>query len=204
MKSSGSSGSTEVDYSGFFNRISSYSAPDNYVSNPSYYDDYFSYNTSNSSSGTANPVHNTDDTEAMRQAEGGENGGGFDDRFSNSEKTALGLAATGGSVHVTTELIKRLSGTVNNADIVNFGKSVTKKFGLVEVGLTIYSVSSDGTLTAGDGARILLSGATFIPYVGWAYGAVDIGVLLVTGTSLTDRVGDFVDEHWDTDPIRLY
>ena len=204
MIGSGSSGSTEVDYSGFFNSISSYSAPDNYVSNPSYYDDYYSYNTNTSSSGTANPVQNINGTEAMKQAEGGENGRGLDDRFSNSEKAALGLAVTGGSVHVTTELIKRLSGTVKNADIVDFGNSVTKKFGLVGVGLTIYSVSSDGTLTAGDGARILLSGATFIPYVGWAYGAVDIGVLLMTGTSLTDRVGVFVDEHWDTDPIRLY
>ncbi len=76
MKSSRSSGSTEVDYSGFFNRISSYYAPDNYVSNPSYYDDYFSYYTSNSSSGTANPVHNTDGTEAMKMTERGEDGGG--------------------------------------------------------------------------------------------------------------------------------
>ncbi len=74
MKSSGSSGSTEVDYSGFFNRISSYSAPDNYVSNPSYYDDYFSYNTSNSSSEIANPVHNTDGTEAMKMTERGSSG----------------------------------------------------------------------------------------------------------------------------------
>ena len=132
----------------------------------------------------------------------GEAGGGLDDRFSNSEKATLGLAATGGSVQVTTELINRLSGTVKNADVVNFGKSVTKKFGFVGVGLTTYNAFSDGTFTTGDGARILLSGATFIPYVGWAYGAVDIGVLMVTGTSVTDRVGIFVDEHWGPGPIR--
>jgi RHS repeat-associated protein len=118
------------------------------------------------------------------------------DRFSNLEKTTLGLAVTGGSVDLTTEIINRLSGTVKNADVVNFGKSVTKKFGFVGVGLTSYNAISDGVFTTGDGARILLSGATFIPYVGWAYGAVDIGVLMVTGTSVTDRAGVFVDEHW--------
>jgi hypothetical protein len=52
------------------------------------------------------------------------------------------------------------------------------------------------------GARILLSAATLIPYVGWAYGAIDIGVLMITRTSVTDRVGMFVDEHWGQNPIR--
>ncbi|OQX74411.1 MAG: hypothetical protein B6D64_12795, partial [Bacteroidetes bacterium 4484_276] len=147
------------------------------------------------------------DIKSLLQGEGedqdeGSAGGGLDDRFSNSEKATLGLAATGGSVQVTTELINRLSGAVKNADVVNFGKSVTKKFGFVGVGLTTYNSFSDGVFTTGDGARILLSGATFIPYVGWAYGAVDIGILMVTGTSVTDRVGVFVDEHWGPGPIR--
>ena len=46
-------------------------------------------------------------------------GGGMlaDDRFSNSEKATLGLAATGGSVQVTTELINRLSGTPTSAHL---------------------------------------------------------------------------------------
>ena len=125
------------------------------------------------------------------------------ERFNNDEKASLGLAAISGSVQVTTELINRLSGTVKNADIVNFGNSVTKKFGLVGVVLTIYSVSSDG-ITKGDATRILLSGATLLPYVGWAYGAIDIGFLLVTETSLTDRAGAFVDEQWGSNPINLY
>ncbi len=134
----------------------------------------------------------------------GQTGGGdmTNNQFSGSEKAALGLAATSGSINLTTGLIDKLSGTVKNADVVNFGKSVTKKFGLVGVGMTTYNSFSDGTFTVGDGARILMSGVTFIPYAGWIYGAIDMGVLLTTGTSATDRIGNYVDVHWGPGPIR--
>ncbi|MBS4056767.1 MAG: hypothetical protein KGZ82_05580 [Bacteroidales bacterium] len=134
----------------------------------------------------------------------GQNGGGelANNQISGSEKAALGLAAISGSVNLTTGLIDKLSGTVKNADIVNFGKSVTKKFGLVGVGLTTYNSYSDGIYTVGDGARILMSGLTFIPYAGWIYGAFDMGVLITTGTSATDRIGDYVDLHWGPGPTR--
>ena len=129
-------------------------------------------------------------------------GGDMVNQFSGSEKAALGLVATSGSINLTTGIIDKLSGTVKNADVVNFGKSVTKKFGLVGVGMTTYNSFSDGTFTVGDGARILMSGVTFIPYAGWIYGAIDMGVLLTTGISATDRIGNYVDLHWAPGPIR--
>lgn len=81
-------------------------------------------------------------------------------QFSGSEKAALGLAATSGSVNLTTGIIDKFSGIVKNADVVNFGKSVTRKFGLVGVGMTTYNSFSDGSFTVGDGARIFMSGVT--------------------------------------------
>ena len=69
MIGSKSSGSTEVDNSGFLNNVI-YSNPDNYVSNPSYYDDYYSYNTGNSSSEIANNEDYTENIEEDIATEG--------------------------------------------------------------------------------------------------------------------------------------
>ncbi len=102
MIGSESSGSTEVDYSGFFNSISSYSTPDNYVSNPSYYDDYYSYNTNTSSSGTANPVQNINGTEAMRMAEG-EAGGGKNTYMAGAIVLSAVLVADDATVVLTVD-----------------------------------------------------------------------------------------------------
>lgn len=52
---------------------------------------------------------------------------------------------------------------------------------------------SDGKVTWGDGVKVgigLLT--TFTPW-GWVYGAVDLGVGLATGTSLTDRIANGID-----------
>lgn len=36
----------------------------------------------------------------------------------------------------------------------------------------------------------------FFPPVGWGYGILDLGTQVFTGTSITDRVGIYVDNHW--------
>ncbi len=69
MIGSKSSGSTEVDNSGFFNNVI-YSNPDIYVSNPSYYDDYYSYNTGNSSLEIANNEDYTENIDEDIATEG--------------------------------------------------------------------------------------------------------------------------------------
>lgn len=37
-----------------------------------------------------------------------------------------------------------------------------------------------------------------LPYLpfGWVYGIADFSSLIITGESIMDRVGDFVDKHW--------
>ena len=123
------------------------------------------------------------------------------EKFSNAEKAALITATTSSPVTFMTGLIKKLSVTGRNTDLIKLGRLGGYSFGGVSMVTTAFFSFTDGSFTIGDGARVLLSGATMIPYVGWAYGAIDAGTLLITGASVTDRVGTFVDEHWGPGPV---
>jgi len=124
----------------------------------------------------------------------------YNDGFDNQEMVGLGITAVSSPFKVTTVVMNKLTGSAGNANAVKFGRSLGTKFGIINVGTNIIFAVSDRNFTMGDGAKVLLSGVTFIPYVGWAYGIIDTGVLLFTGTSVTDRVGGYVEEHWGNGP----
>ena len=65
--------------------------------------------------------------------------------------------------------------------------------GLFGVGFTFMEGYGDGSMSAGDWTKVGLSAATFIPYVGWAYGLTDLVFKLTTGKSVSDRAGVWVD-----------
>ena len=72
-------------------------------------------------------------------------------------------------------------------------KATGKAFGLIGVGVTIADGFSDGYLSWGDGAKIGIGLITTFTPVGWGYGLIDFGTYIVTGTSLTDRAGNYID-----------
>jgi RHS repeat-associated protein len=118
----------------------------------------------------------------------------IEEKYNVAEKTTIALNAINDPVNVTTEVIDNLSGAVKNSDLVNFGTLTGKSIGLFGVGVTFISSVSDGRFTVGDSFRIAIGIATvFIPYAGPIYGVIDVGVLVVTGKSATDRFGDFID-----------
>lgn len=120
----------------------------------------------------------------------------IEEKFNTSEKATIALNTINVPVKVTTEVIDKLSGAVNNSDLVNFGTFSGKSIGLFGVGVTLISSISDGSFTVGDGFRVAIGLATvFIPYAGPIYGIIDVGVLVGTGKSATDRFGDFMDYH---------
>jgi hypothetical protein len=45
------------------------------------------------------------------------------------------------------------------------------------------------------GAKIGIGLVTTFTPVGWIYGVADIGFQVVSGTSLTDRAGNFIDNY---------
>jgi RHS repeat-associated protein len=79
------------------------------------------------------------------------------------------------------------------ANVLKYAKVAGKAAGLVGVALTAYQGFSDGNFTTGDAVKIGIGlVTTFTPY-GWVYGVADLGVQAMTGQSITDRVGDFID-----------
>jgi len=73
----------------------------------------------------------------------------------------------------------------------------TKVLGGVGIGLTALNIYNQrggfSNFTAGDWTKLAVQGVTFIPVVGEIYALGDIGFGLFTGRSLTDRIGDGVD-----------
>jgi hypothetical protein len=76
--------------------------------------------------------------------------------------------------------------------------------GVTSVVTTGILSSLDGKFSIGDVGRVLSNLSYFIPYVGTAYGVLDI-YYGINGYSLTDQFGDWVDYHWgdchDVTPI---
>lgn len=69
-----------------------------------------------------------------------------------------------------------------------------KSFGVISsvVG-AIESATDDDGFTWGDGVKLGIGiVSTFTP-LGWAHAAADLGTGLITGTTLTDRIGQSID-----------
>ncbi|HMQ97317.1 MAG TPA: RHS repeat-associated core domain-containing protein, partial [Candidatus Nanoperiomorbaceae bacterium] len=76
----------------------------------------------------------------------------------------------------------------------NVAKTIGRGFGIFGAGVTTIQSIADGNYTLGDFAKTSVGlVTTFTPY-GWAYGAVDLGFSLYFGKSLTDRLGEWIDD----------
>jgi len=47
----------------------------------------------------------------------------------------------------------------------------------------------------GEGAKIGIGLVTTLSPAGWVYGVADIGFQVISGTSLTDRIGNAIDNY---------
>lgn len=74
-----------------------------------------------------------------------------------------------------------------------FGRAV----GGIGILTTAVGAGLDGELSFGDFAKIGIGALTVYTPYGWVFGVADFGTLIITGESITDRVGDFVDKHWE-------
>jgi len=86
----------------------------------------------------------------------------------------------------------QLSKAAGSEAAVAIAKNVGHGIGFFNVGISV-AQGFDHGWSNGDFAKLALSGVVFIPYVGWAYGLADLGTELVTGKSITDRVGETID-----------
>jgi RHS repeat-associated protein len=107
----------------------------------------------------------------------------YKDYWGTSGKYARGVSAYRGSANLAQAASQKFS-------------AAGKLFGGASVVATVWAGFSDGSFSFGDGAKTAIGLLTvFTPY-GWAYGIFDIAVQVATGTSITDRVGSYVDKHW--------
>jgi RHS repeat-associated protein len=73
-------------------------------------------------------------------------------------------------------------------------KTLGKYVGFIGAGLqAIEGFTEDGNFTSGDLAKVLIGVGMAVSPFGWAYAAIDLGVGLATGTTITDRIGSAVD-----------
>ena len=74
--------------------------------------------------------------------------------------------------------------------VSNAGKAI----GGVGIVFTGIEAISDGNITVGDGAKLLIAGASLaFPVFGVLYALTDLTVQFATGTSLTDRIANGID-----------
>ena len=72
----------------------------------------------------------------------------------------------------------------------------------VSIGLSVYN--RHGVLTAGDVVKGAIGVVSTFGPVGWAYTGLDIGVAYFFGTSITDRIGNAVDNAIPNARVRVY
>ena len=112
----------------------------------------------------------------------------------NSKSNANYQYKYGSKTHSAEQLTK-----LNNARMEKIAKGAKlggQTFGVAGSIITAYQGATDGNgFTTGDGVKVAIGIiTTFTPY-GWVYGALDLGVLIITDTSLTDRIGDYIDNY---------
>ena len=74
-----------------------------------------------------------------------------------------------------------------------YAKTIGRGVGVVGVTITAFEGFSDGNMSAGDWTKVGIGLVTVFTPIGWAYGLVDIGTLLINGESLTDKAGAAID-----------
>ena len=142
--------------------------------------------------------------DARAQGGGGE---GFMNGFMNAPRSDMGSGSAivgyqGAVLNKNELLIRQVARGASFADrrYINKTLKVTSKvgkaMGIVGVGLTIYEdVSTDG-FTWGTVAKAGIGGALIFASapLSLTYAVIDIGVGLTTGTTITDRVGNYVNQ----------
>jgi RHS repeat-associated protein len=96
---------------------------------------------------------------------------------------------------------KNTSGLANKANILKTAKAVSKfgiKLGFVGATATALESGFDGNgFTLGDGVKVGIGIVTTFTPFGWVYGVTDLGVAIITGTSITDRIGNSIDKKFN-------
>jgi RHS repeat-associated protein len=97
--------------------------------------------------------------------------------------------------------VRGVQGLRNSSAIAEKSALKFTAFGRAVGGLGILTTAVgaglDGEITFGDYAKIGIGALTVYTPYGWVYGVADFSTLIITGESITDRVGDFVDKHWE-------
>jgi hypothetical protein len=90
--------------------------------------------------------------------------------------------------------VRGVQGLRNSANIASHLTSVGRTVGYAGIILTAYDGVSDGIFRLE--MSLELEGIlTIATPAGWIYGSADLGTQLLTGQSITDRIGDSVDRH---------
>ena len=88
---------------------------------------------------------------------------------------------------------KTVAAKVSALKAAKYAKTIGRGVGVIGVTITAFEGFSDGNMSAGDWTKVSLGLITTFTPFGWAYGLVDIGTLVITGESLTDKVGTAID-----------
>lgn len=151
-------------------------------------------------------------TEAWVSAENAQQGGPaflstFADGFMNGPKTD-GMSGSGISGAYGTLILTPLEAAVRNdgrytsnftklrqvATASKYVNTAGKVLGGANLVFTGIEAFSDRNVTGGDGAKMLIAGASVaFPVFGVIYGLTDLTVQFTTGTSLTDRIANGID-----------
>jgi hypothetical protein len=108
----------------------------------------------------------------------------------------LGLMTEGVGLAARNEALnaKSWGGKAQALKAVKGAAIVGKSFGLVGAVFTAWEGATDGNgFTVGDGVKVGIGLVTAFTPIGWAYGLVDLGFYAFTDTSLTDRIGNGID-----------
>jgi RHS repeat-associated protein len=133
-------------------------------------------------------------------------GGGFMDGLINAPGSNMGSGSSfvgyaGLQMDKTKSLLqytaKNSTGWANKATALNAAKVVSKigkGFGIAGAVFTGVESALDGNgFSLGDGVKVGIGLLTTFTPLGWAYGIADIGVGVFTGTTITDRIGNGID-----------
>lgn len=108
--------------------------------------------------------------------------------------TGLYVEKTASLFHYTAQEATALADIANNLQATKILVIAGKYIGVAGAVLTgIEGVQDANGFTWGDGAKVGIGLiTTFTPY-GWAYGVVDLATGVITGTTLTDALGNAID-----------
>jgi len=119
-------------------------------------------------------------------------GGGLKDYAGSSHQYKYGQQGSASKIH-SNKVVTRAS-KIQAYKYARYAKTAGRAVGFLGAGITAWEGAMDGDFTWGDATQVGVALATiFTPY-GWAYGLIDLGVGLISGQSVTDRIGTAIDE----------